>query len=80
MTPEQDSLSRECDAALASVLARVAALDTVRRENRSAAADDVRAEYEQARLKVRVFTRSGPRPDEIDEDSLDKELRRFISE
>jgi len=79
MAPEQDSMSRECDSAIAAVLARVAALDTVKRENRKAAADSVKAEYERAKLKVRVFTRSGLRQDQIDEDSLDRELRKFIS-
>ena len=80
MTPEQDSMSRGCDSAIAAVLARVAALDTVKRENRKGAAEGVKAEYERAKLKVRVFTRSGLRRDGTDEDSLDEELRKFISE
>jgi hypothetical protein len=79
LTAEQDSLSRGCDSAIAAVLARVAALDTVKRENRKEAADSVRAEYERAKLKVRVFTRSGLRRDQIDEDSLDAELEKFVS-
>lgn len=79
ITPSQDSLSRECDSAIAAVLARVAVLDTVKRQHRQAAADSVKAEYERARLKVRIFTRSGMRRDLPDEDSLDTELRRFIS-
>jgi hypothetical protein len=79
MAPEQDSLSQGCDSAIAAVLARVAALDTVKRENRQAAADSVKAEYERAKLKVRIFTRSRLQRDRIDEDSLDAELRRFIS-
>jgi len=80
MTPLEDSLGRECDSAIASVRDRIAALDTVRRENRKAAADSVRAEYERAKLKVRTFTRTGLRSDTIPEDSLDKEVRKLISE
>ena len=80
MTPEQDLMGRECDSAIAGALARIAALDTVKRADRKAAADSVKAEYERARLKVRVFTRSGQQGGEIDEDSLDEELRKFISE
>jgi len=80
MTPGQDSLSRECDSTIASVLARIAALDTVERENRKAASDSVKAEYGRAKLKVRAFTRSGLRSDMIDEDSLDQEIKKLISE
>jgi hypothetical protein len=80
MTPGQDSLGRECDSAIASVLVRIAAFDTVKRENRNAASDSVKAEYERAKLKVRTFTRSGLRGDTIDEDSLDEEIKRLISE
>jgi len=80
MTPAQDSMGRECDSAIASVLGRIAALDTVKRENRKAASDSVRAEYERAKLKVRVFTRSGRRSDMIDGDSLDEEIKKLISE
>jgi hypothetical protein len=80
ITPEQDSLGRECDAAIAAVLGRIAALDTVRRENRKVAADSVRAAYNRAKLKVRAFTRSGPRSDTIPEDSLDREIKKLISE
>ncbi len=80
MTPRMDSLSRECDSAIASVLGRIAALDTVSKANRKAAADSVRAEYDRAKLKVRVFTRSGRRSDLIDEDSLDAEIKKLISE
>jgi hypothetical protein len=80
VTAEQDSLSRGCDSAISVVLGRIAALDTVRRENRKAAADSVRAAYERAKLKVRVFTRSGLHSDTIPEDSLDKEVKKLISE
>ena len=80
MTPTQDSLSRECNSAIASVVGRIGALDTVSRANRKAAADSVRAEYYRAKLKVRVFTRSGRRSDSIDEDSLDTEIKKLISE
>jgi len=80
MTSVQDSVGRECDSAIASVLGRIAALDTVSRENRRAAADSVKAEYERAKLKVRVFTRTGRRSDLIDEDSLDLEIKKLISE
>jgi hypothetical protein len=79
MTAEQDSMSQECDSAIAAILARVAALDTVKREHRKEAADSVKAEYERAKLNVRTFTRSGSRRDRIDEDSLDAELEKFIS-
>ncbi len=80
ITPVQDSLGRECDSAIASVLARIAVLDTVRRENRKVASDSVKAEYERAKLKVRTFTRSGLQSDMIDEDSLDEEIKKLISE
>jgi len=80
ITAEQDSLGRECDSAIASVLARIAELDTVQRENRKPVADSVRAEYERAKLKVRTFTRSGLKSDMIDDDSLDEEIKRLISE
>ena len=80
MTPRMDSLSRGCDSAIVSVLGRIAALDTVSKANRKAAADSVRAEYNRAKLKVRVFTRSGRRSDLIDEDSLDAEIKKLISE
>lgn len=80
MTPAEDSLSRECDSAIASVRARIAALDTVSRENRKAAADSVKAHYESAKLKVRVFTRAGLGSDTINEDSLNTEIRKLISE
>jgi|WetSurMetagenome_2_1015567.scaffolds.fasta_scaffold141647_1 hypothetical protein len=80
MTPTQDSLSRECDSATASVLARVAALDTVARASRKATEESVRAEYNRAKLKVRDFTHSGRRSDMIDEDSLDQEIKKLINE
>ena len=80
MTPLQDSLSRESDSAITSVLGRISALDTVRRENRKMAADSIRAGYERAKLKVRIFTRSASRSDLIDEDSLDREIKKLISE
>ena len=80
MTLEQASMSRKCDSAIASVLVRVAALDTVKREGRKAAADGVRAEYERAKLEVRAFTRSGLRRELVDGDSLDEELKKLISE
>ena len=80
MTPAQDSVGRECDSAIASVLGRIAMLDTVSRENRRAVADSVKAGYDRAKLRVRVFTRMGRRSDSIDEDSLDLEIKRLISE
>jgi hypothetical protein len=80
MIPSQDSLGRECDSAITSVLGRIAALDTVSRANRKAAADSVRAEYERAKLMVRTFTRTGLPSDTIPEDSLDKEIKKLISE
>jgi hypothetical protein len=80
MTPTQDSLSRECDSATASVLARIAAFDTVGRAGRKATEDSVRAEYNRAKLKVRDFTRSGRSSDMIDDDSLDEEIKKLISE
>lgn len=80
ITPAQDSVGRECDSTIASVLDRIAVLDTVSRENRRAVADSVKAEYERAKLKVRVFARMGRRSDFIDEDSLDLEIKKLISE
>jgi hypothetical protein len=80
MTPAQDSLSRECDSAIALVRSRIAALGTVSREQRKTMADSVKAEYERAKLKVRAFTRSASQSDLIDEDSLDREIKKLISE
>ncbi len=80
MTPRIDSLSRGCDSAISSVLGRIAAFDTVRRENRKAAADSIKAGYERAKLDVRVFTRTVLDADTINEDSLDREIRKLISE
>jgi hypothetical protein len=80
MTPAQDSMSRECDSGLALVRGRIAALDTVSRENRKTAVDSVRAAYERAKLEVRAFTRSGRPSDLIDEDSLNQEIKRLVSE
>jgi hypothetical protein len=75
-----DSLSRECDSSISSVLGRIAALDTIRRENRKAAADSIRAGYERARITVRAFARTVLDSDTLDEDSLDRELKKLISE
>jgi hypothetical protein len=80
MTPLEDSLSRECDSAIALVRARIAALDTVARGNRKIAADSVKAQYERAKLKVRVFTRTGRGNDTLAGDSLDKEIQKLIGE
>jgi hypothetical protein len=80
MTAEQDSLNRECDSAIASVLGRIAVLDTVRRENRKTVADSIRTGYERAKLKVRAFARMALDSDTIDEDSLNRELKKLISE
>ncbi len=80
ITPEQDAMGQECDSAIASVLVRIAELDTVKRENRKSASDSVKAEYERAKLKVRTFTRSGLQSDMINEDSLDEEIKKLISE
>jgi hypothetical protein len=80
MTPAQDSLSRECDSAIAVVLSRIAAFDTVSRSNRKAGADSVRAAYDRAKIAVRVFTRSGLQSDLVSEDSLNQEIKKLISE
>jgi len=78
LTPQQDSLSRECDSALALILAHVAAFDSVKREGRKAAAADLKAEYARARAKVNVFARSGRHVGEVSDDSLDMELKKLI--
>ena len=80
LTPSQDSLSRECDSAVAVLLADVTALDSVSRENRKAAAESFRAEYARAKSKVNAFTRSSLGAGQVSEDSLNKELRKLISE
>ncbi len=80
MTPQLDLLSRECDSAMSSVLGRIAALDTVRRANRKTAADSIKVAYDRAKLKVRVFARTVIDADTINEDSLDRELQKLISE
>jgi hypothetical protein len=80
LTPPQDSLSRECDSAIAALLAHVAALDSVKREDRKAAVDSLKAEYERAKAEVNVFSRSGLNTGEVSDDSLDAELKKLISE
>jgi hypothetical protein len=80
MTPAQDSLSEECDSAIAEVVRRVAAFDTTSRANRKADADSVRAAYGRAKLAVRAFTRSEQQIAPTGDDSLDREIRRLISE
>ncbi len=80
ITPKQDSLGSECDSAIASVLVRLAQLDTAKRENRKSVSDSVKAEYERAKLMVRTFTRSGLQSDMLDDDSLDEEIKKLISE
>jgi hypothetical protein len=80
LTPHQDSLSRDCDSAIALFLTHVAALDSVKREGRKAAADSLKAEYVRVKARVNVFTRSGRRSGEISDDSLDQELKKLISE
>lgn len=80
LNPEQDSLSRECDSAIVSIRTHITALDSVRRENRKAAADSVKAEYARVKEKVNAFTRSGMGGEEVSDDSLDRELKKLISE
>jgi len=80
MTSSQDSMSRECNTAIASLLHHIVAFDTVSREGRKVAAESLTAEYDRAKLKVRDFTRSGLGGSEVSEDSLDQELRTLISE
>jgi hypothetical protein len=80
MTRLEDSLSRECDSSIASVRQRIAVLDTVAKGNRKAATDSVKAEYERAKLKVRAFTHTVLSSDTINEDSLDREIKKLISE
>ena len=80
LTPSQDSLGRECDSAIAGLLAHVTALDSMKREERKAAADGLRAEYESVKVKVNVFTRSGLGGNEVSDDSLNAELKKLISE
>jgi hypothetical protein len=80
MTPAQDSLSRKCDSAIADLLSRIAALDTISRANRKVGADSVRVAYDRARLAVRVFTRSGRQSGLVDQDSLEMEVKKLISE
>ncbi len=80
LTPSQDSLGRECDSVIVRFLAHVAAFDSVKREDRKAVADSLKAEYLRARAKVNVFTRSGLGAGEVSDDSLDAELKKLISE
>jgi len=79
-TPLQDSLSRECDSAIAVLQVDLAALDSIKRENRKTAADSFRSEYVSTRAKVNAFTRSSLGAGRVSEDSLDKELEKLISE
>jgi len=80
LTPRQDSLSGECDSAIALVFAHIAAFDSVKREDRKAAVDSLKAEYERAKAEVNVFSRSGLNAGEVSNDSLDLELKKLISE
>jgi hypothetical protein len=80
LSPRQDSLSRECDSAVAMVLAHIAAFDSVTRSDRKAASDSLKAEYERAKARVNAFTRSGLGGDGVSNDSLDRELKKLISE
>jgi hypothetical protein len=80
LTPSQDSLGRECDSAIALLLTHVAAFDSLKREDRRAAAGNLKAEYVRARAKVNVFTRSGLGAGDVSDDSLDAELKKLISE
>lgn len=80
LTPEQDSLATECDSAIARVLARVAAFDSVERGARRQEADSIRRWYERAKLEVRAFTRSGSTKAELDDDSLDRELKKLLGD
>ena len=80
MTPQLESLSRACDSAMNLVSGRIAELDTVGRQNRKLAADSIKAAYDRAKLKVRAFARTVIDADTINEDSLDRELQKLISE
>jgi len=80
LTAVQDSLGRECDSAIAALLAHVAALDSVKREDRKSAADSIRSDYSRAKAKVNAFTRSGGGGALVSDDSLDEELKKLISE
>lgn len=79
MTASQDSMSRECDSAIASLVRHIAAFGSVSREGRKVAAESLTAEYNRAKLKVLDFTRSGL-VGEVSEDSLDRELKKLMSE
>jgi hypothetical protein len=80
MTPSRGSLGRECDSAITAVRLRIAVLDTIAKANRKTATDSVKAEYERAKLKVRAFTHTVPGSDTIAEDSLNREIKKLISE
>jgi hypothetical protein len=80
LNPQQDSLSRECDSAIALILIHVTALDSVKREDRKMAAGSLRAEYARVKGKVNAFTRSGLGRGEVSDDSLDAELKKLIGE
>jgi hypothetical protein len=80
MTPSQESLGRECDSAISMVRLRITVVDTVAKGNRKAATDSVKAEYERAKLKVRAFTHTVLSSDTIAEDSLNREIKKLISE
>jgi hypothetical protein len=80
MSPQQDSLGRECDSAIARFLDHIAAFDSVKREDRKAAADSLKAEYARAKAEVNAFTRFGRGTNEVSEDSLNQELKKLISE
>jgi hypothetical protein len=80
LTPQQDSLSGECDSAIALILTHVAAFDSVKREDRKAAVDSLKADYARARARVNVFMRSGRSVGEVSDDSLDEELKKLMSE
>ena len=80
MSPQQDSLGRECDSTIALFRSHIAAFDSVKREDRKAAADSLKAEYARAKAEVNAFTRFDRGAGSVSEDSLDLELKKLISE
>jgi hypothetical protein len=80
LTPEQDSLGRDCDIAIEALRSHVEALKLVKREDRKSASDSLRAEYSRAKASVNKFTRSVLKVGDVPDDSLDAELKKLMGE
>jgi hypothetical protein len=78
LTPVEDSLLKLSRAGIKSLFAGLARLDSVPEPGRKPAQDSLKAEYETVKANVNAFARLGKRGSDINEDSLDAEVRKLI--